>query len=414
MSFSSFHSPHPATNHQIFEPSSTIWQNPASIPMTSEQFSNQNHLNCINEEDHGHNAAGVCFPPGMTLYTTSQKDHSLCSTSTQAHTCRWAGCGLQCASVADLANHVNNVHLSASSNVDQIQSSTKVNETAQLMPTWSQDHAFKCLWDSCQSQEIGHDTAWNDGHVILQHVLQAHVGVDHHHHHNSPASSTGTNRKRKSESILGGKDDGESETTWSSSILATECGCETTAEGEHPCDWKDCCLTFPNHEALTNHITEEHIGSGKSEYTCQWKECSRGTRTFQQKQKIIRHLQTHTGHRPFVCDVCQKRFSEANTLAQHKRTHTKEKPYKCEFPGCNKSFAIAGSLTIHKRVHTGEKPFNCTWNGCNRAFAESSNLTKHMRVHTGERPFRCTQIGCNKSFSRPDQLTRHRKTHEKG
>lgn len=412
MSLSTSHSPH-QTDCEKTEISSIVWPNVASVPLTNgQQFGDQDHLSCIYKEDHNHNAEGACIPPSLTLYTDRQKDYTGSSASSQVHLCRWAECGMQCISVADLVDHVNNVHFAAcaSNSVDEIHSSSKISKEAQFMTTtWSHDHAFKCLWDSCQSKEIGQHTAWNDdGNVILQHILQAHVGINH---YDSLASSTGTSKKRKSQSILSTEDERESEITWTSSMLAADCGCENSEKGQHPCNWKDCSLTFANHEELTNHITEEHIGWGKAEYTCQWKGCSRGNRTFHQKQKIVRHLQTHTGHRPFACDICQKRFSEANTLAQHKRVHTREKPYKCDYPDCNKYFAVVGSLTIHKRIHTGEKPFKCTWKGCHQAFAESSNLSKHMRIHTGERPFICTELGCHKSFSRPDQLTRHRKTH---
>jgi hypothetical protein len=34
--------------------------------------------------------------------------------------------------------------------------------------------------------------------------------------------------------------------------------------------------------------------------------------------------QSHTGHRPFQCKMCQQNFSEAATLQQHMRRHTQE------------------------------------------------------------------------------------------
>ncbi|KAF9403917.1 zinc-finger protein [Mortierella sp. AD011] len=182
-------------------------------------------------------------------------------------------------------------------------------------------------------------------------------------------------------------------------------------EQYHPCLWRDCKLYFTQFETLTSHLSEEHIGMGKSEYICEWTNCDRQGRGFSQRQKAMRHIQTHTGDKPFQCQVCQKRFSEANIMAQHMRTHTGEKPFKCTEPGCSRQFSISGALTIHRRVHTGEKPFKCKFEGCDKWFAESSNLTKHLRVHTGERPFQCPYVGCDKRFSRPDQVTRHKKTH---
>ncbi|KAG0367180.1 hypothetical protein BGZ54_004295, partial [Gamsiella multidivaricata] len=41
-------------------------------------------------------------------------------------------------------------------------------------------------------------------------------------------------------------------------------------EQHHPCLWQGCRLSFPNFETLTSHLSEEHIGMGKSEYICEW------------------------------------------------------------------------------------------------------------------------------------------------
>jgi uncharacterized Zn-finger protein len=131
------------------------------------------------------------------------------------------------------------------------------------------------------------------------------------------------------------------------------------------------------------HISDVHIGSGKSFYHCAWEGCPRAHsgRSFNQRQKIIRHLRTHVGDKPFTCPECNRSFSESTTLQQHLRTHTLEKPFPCTFPGCGKQFAIQSALTIHMRTHTGAKPFRCPVEGCGQSFAESSNLSKHVKTH---------------------------------
>ncbi|KAG9102921.1 zinc-finger protein [Ceratobasidium sp. 370] len=181
----------------------------------------------------------------------------------------------------------------------------------------------------------------------------------------------------------------------------------------HTCGWIGCNQTFDTSADLTEHLSDVHVGRGKASYDCHWVDCARHgpKHGFSSKQKVLRHLQSHTGHRPFKCDVCGLDFSEAATLQQHMRRHTQEKPYLCDFPGCGKAFAITGALTIHKRTHNGDKPFKCKH--CDRAFSESSNLSKHLRTHTGVRPYACTEPGCDKRFSRPDQVARHMSVHRK-
>ena len=35
---------------------------------------------------------------------------------------------------------------------------------------------------------------------------------------------------------------------------------------------------------------------------------------------LIQHKHTHTGEQPYVCDVCNKAYSDRSTMRQHKRT----------------------------------------------------------------------------------------------
>ncbi|QPG74883.1 hypothetical protein FOA43_002220 [Brettanomyces nanus] len=179
----------------------------------------------------------------------------------------------------------------------------------------------------------------------------------------------------------------------------------TESQVSHICKWIDpsthilCNMEFSDTGSLTNHIISEHIKSGKSQYICQWAGCPRSGRPFAQRQKIVRHLNTHTKHKPFQCSICGKRFSLELMLQQHIRIHTGEKPYKCRI--CGKHFKTSSSLTIHSRIHSGDKPMVC--GVCDKRFNESSNLNKHMKIHS--RQFRC-EI-CSKSFDNEGRYMKH-------
>ncbi|KAG0688530.1 hypothetical protein C6P40_000849 [Pichia californica] len=173
----------------------------------------------------------------------------------------------------------------------------------------------------------------------------------------------------------------------------------------HICQWVDpetgieCGKYFDLTENLTNHIISDHITSGKSSYTCHWKGCNRSEKPFSQRQKIIRHMNTHTKYKPFECEICHKKFSLDLMLKQHMRIHTGEKPYKCDL--CGKNFKTSSSLTIHLRIHSGDKPMVCKI--CGKRFNESSNLNKHMKIHF--RKYKCEL--CLKSFDTETKYKRH-------
>lgn len=135
--------------------------------------------------------------------------------------------------------------------------------------------------------------------------------------------------------------------------------------------------------------------------------CRQCSKVFTTKSKADDHERTHTGEKPFECDICGTCFRQKSNLSSHKRvTHLQEKRYKCEL--CDKAFKWKRLLNGHRMsVHTGERPYKCEF--CEAGFVYQQHYKKHMRIHTGEKPFRC--LICDKAFNSSNNCKAHMFTH---
>lgn len=85
---------------------------------------------------------------------------------------------------------------------------------------------------------------------------------------------------------------------------------------------------------------------------------------------ITGHMKLHTGEKPYLCEICNRRFRQLGNYKTHMMTHSGEKPYTCGI--CGKKFRQFGNLRGHMYIHTGEKPYECEV--CHKKFRQNSSL----------------------------------------
>ncbi|XP_011368313.1 zinc finger protein Gfi-1b isoform X2 [Pteropus medius] len=158
-----------------------------------------------------------------------------------------------------------------------------------------------------------------------------------------------------------------------------------------------CTKVFSTPHGLEVHVRRSH--SGTRPFACDI--CGK---TFGHAVSLEQHTHVHSQERSFECRMCGKAFKRSSTLSTHLLIHSDTRPYPCQF--CGKRFHQKSDMKKHTYIHTGEKPHKCQV--CGKAFSQSSNLITHSRKHTGFKPFSCEL--CAKGFQRKVDLRRHRES----
>ena len=168
---------------------------------------------------------------------------------------------------------------------------------------------------------------------------------------------------------------------------------------------KICLKNFSTKGNLKNHINTIH--NNYYPFKCPYSNCSH---SYSNKSRLEVHIRTHTGIKPFQCNLCNKFFNEKGNLKTHINFHKNIRTFQCKI--CNKKYKTNGHLKDHIQIqHLKIKKFKCEKCGC--LFGRKSSLNSHMKIYTGNKMYVCEIKGCGKKFYEKGNMKMHYKRHLK-
>lgn len=103
---------------------------------------------------------------------------------------------------------------------------------------------------------------------------------------------------------------------------------------------------------------------------------------FSQKANMHRHRMRHSGHKPYECRFCKKRFFRKDQMQEHSMTHIKTgEDFDCPVANCEARFRQHSALRTHlDEQHTITANEHAACKRCAMTFANSRRLLLHYQT----------------------------------
>ncbi|XP_063590853.1 zinc finger protein 26-like [Penaeus indicus] len=142
-----------------------------------------------------------------------------------------------------------------------------------------------------------------------------------------------------------------------------------------------CEATWPCKRSLRDHILKIHDEAKVTKEGCLM--CELCNKTFMYRNRYLNHIAQHSSEKKFECQKCNKSFSTYHALYCHNKQVHEKHNYRHPCSMCDKVFICKAKLVEHIRTHTGEKPFVCS--ECNVSFAAKATFKTHMKLIHGSK-----------------------------